>query len=222
VDDEPQILRALRTSLSAHGYQVTTASDGESALNALALALPEVVILDLGLPDMEGHEVIRQVREFAQTPIIILSVREGERDKVRALDLGADDYLTKPFSMDELLARVRVALRHAAQAGGAREPVLHFGPLTIDLARHVVMRDGEEVHLTATEYRLLAYLASNAGRVLTHRMILQHVWGPEYATETQYLRVYVGQLRRKLEPDPSQPIFIATEPGVGYRFLTGE
>lgn len=222
VDDEPQILRALRAGLAAHGYEVISAADGEEALDKAALETPDAIILDLNLPKLSGLEVCRQLREWSAVPIIVLSVRDAERDKVMALDLGADDYLAKPFGSDELLARLRVALRHAARAGAPGEPVIQVGDVLIDLARHVVRRGDEDVRLTATEYKLLAYLATHAGRVLTHHQILEHVWGPNYDTETQYLRVYVSQLRRKLDPDASRPQMILTEPGVGYRFVSEE
>jgi len=222
VDDEPQILRALRAGLLAHGYDVVSAADGEEALDKAATELPDAVILDLNLPKLSGLDVCRGLREWSSVPIIVLSVRDAERDKVAALDLGADDYLTKPFGADELLARLRVALRHAARVAGPPEPVVRAGAVTIDLARHVVKRGEDEVRLTATEYKLLAYLATNAGRVLTHTQILEHVWGPGYESETQNLRVYVSQLRRKLDPDSAQPQMITTEPGVGYRFIADE
>ncbi len=220
VDDEPQILRALRTILTEKGFRVTSASRGEEALTQAAASPPDVVILDLGLPDVDGYEVCARLREWTQVPIIVLSVRDNERDKVLALDKGADDYLTKPFGIEELLARVRVALRHSAQTQGSKDVVITAGKLTIDLARRVVMRDGEEVKLTATEFKLLAYLASNAGRVLTHRTILTNVWGPAEADQVEYLRVYMRMLRKKLEEDPRQPQYLITEPAVGYRFLT--
>jgi two-component system KDP operon response regulator KdpE len=222
VDDEPQILRALRAGLLAHGYDVVSAADGEEALDKAATELPDAVILDLNLPKLSGLDVCRGLREWSSVPIIVLSVRDAERDKVAALDLGADDYLTKPFGADELLARLRVALRHAARVAGPPEPVVLAGEVMIDLSRHIVKRGEDEVRLTATEYRLLAYLATNAGRVLTHTQILEHVWGPGYESETQNLRVYVSQLRRKLDPDSAQPQMITTEPGVGYRFIADE
>ncbi len=222
VDDEPQILRALRVGLTAHGYEVVSAADGEEALDKAATELPDALILDLNLPKLHGLEVCKSLREWSTVPIIVLSVRDAERDKVTALDLGADDYLTKPFGTDELLARLRVALRHAQRAAISPEPVVRTGDVTIDLARHIVKCGDEEVRLTATEYSLLAYLATNAGRVLTHTQILEHVWGPGYETETQNLRVYVSQLRRKLDPDSKQPWMITTEPGVGYRFVADE
>jgi len=222
VDDEPQILRALRAGLLAHGYDVVSAADGEEALDKAATELPDAVILDLNLPKLSGLDVCRGLREWSSVPIIVLSVRDAERDKVAALDLGADDYLTKPFGADELLARLRVALRHAARVAGPPEPVVRAGEVMIDLSRHMVKRGEDEVRLTATEYKLLAYLATNAGRVLTHTQILEHVWGPGYESETQNLRVYVSQLRRKLDPDSAQPQMITTEPGVGYRFIADE
>jgi two-component system, OmpR family, KDP operon response regulator KdpE len=221
VDDEPQILRALRAGLSAHGYDVVSAADGEEALDKAAAELPDAVILDINMPRLGGLEVCRQLREWSRVPIIVLSVRDAERDKVAALDLGADDYLTKPFGTDELLARLRVALRHAAQ-GDAVAPIVRVGLVEIDLARHLVRRGEEEVHLTATEFKLLAYLATHVGRVLTHTQILEHVWGAGYENETQNLRVYISQIRRKLDPEEQQPQMITTEPGVGYRFLADE
>ena len=222
IDDEPQILRALRTILTEKQFRVTTASRGEEGLTLAAANPPDVVILDLGLPDMDGFEVCARLREWTQVPIIVLSVRDREADKVAALDKGADDYLTKPFGIQELLARIRVALRHFAQAQGSKEPVIGTGQLTIDLAQHIVMRKGDEIKLTATEFKLLAYLASNARRVLTHQSILTHVWGPEYADHIEYLRVYVNQLRKKIEDDVKQPSYVLTEPGVGYRFVIEE
>ena len=222
VDDEPRILRALRAGLLAHGYDVVSSADGEEALDKAATELPDAVILDLNLPKLSGLDVCRGLREWSSVPIIVLSVRDAERDKVAALDLGADDYLTKPFGADELLARLRVALRHAARVAGPPEPVVRAGEVMIDLSRHIVKHGEDEVRLTATEYRLLAYLATNAGRVLTHTQILEHVWGPGYESETQNLRVYVSQLRRKLDPDSAQPQMITTEPGVGYRFIADE
>lgn len=222
VDDEPQILRALRAGLTAHGYDVVSAADGEEALDKAATELPDAVILDLNLPRLSGLDVCKSLREWSSVPIIVLSVRDAERDKVTALDLGADDYLTKPFGTDELLARLRVALRHAARETNPPEPVVRAGNVTIDLARRIVKRGEDEVRLTATEFKLLAYLATNAGRVLTHTQILEHVWGPGYETETQNLRVYISQLRRKLDPEGSQPQMITTEPGVGYRFIADE
>jgi two-component system KDP operon response regulator KdpE len=219
IDDEPQILRALRTILAEHKFRVTTASTGEEGLTLAAANPPDVVILDLGLPRMSGLEVCAQLREWTQVPVIVLSAHDTEHDKVRALDKGADDYLTKPFGIDELLARIRVALRHSAQAQGSPEPVVTAGNLRIDLARHLVTRGEAAVKLTATEFKLLAYLAANEGRVLTHQTILARVWGPEYADHIEYLRVYMRQLRKKLEDDPDQPRYLLTEPGIGYRFV---
>lgn len=222
IDDEPQILRALRTILTEKEFQVTVANRGEEGLTLAAANPPDIVILDLGLPDISGIEVCARLREWTQIPIIILSVRDSEKDKVAALDKGADDYLTKPFGIEELLARVRVALRHSAQQQSKKETVITAGELEIDLARHIIKRDLEEIKLTATEFKLLAYLASNTGRVLTHQSILTHVWGPADADHTEYLRVYMRQLRRKLEVDPERPQHILTEPGVGYRFIADD
>jgi two-component system KDP operon response regulator KdpE len=225
IDDEPQILRAMRTILTEKQFRVTTASRGEEGLTLAATGEPDLIILDLGLPDMDGVDVCTRLREWTQVPIIILSVRDSERDKVAALDQGADDYLTKPFGIEELLARVRVALRHAASrkgAQGTQSKVVKAGPLTIDLAWHIVKRGEEQVKLTGTEYKLLAYLAANHGRVLTHQSILTHVWGPADADHTEYLRVYMRQLRKKLETDPERPQHILTEPGIGYRFIADE
>jgi len=222
IDDEPQILRALRTILTERKFRVTIANRGEEGLAMAAANPPDIVILDLGLPDMDGFEVCARLREWTQVPIIVLSVRDSERDKVAALDKGADDYLIKPFGIEELLARVRVALRHSAQAQGRQETVIKAGPLVIDLPRHAVRRDGAEIKLTATEFKLLAYLAANTGRVLTHQSILTHVWGEAEAGHIEYLRVYMRQLRKKLEADPESPRYLLTEPGVGYRFLIDE
>lgn len=219
IDDEPQILRALRAILTENHFRVTTASTGEEGLTQAAANPPDVVILDLTLPKMSGLEVCTRLREWTQTPIIILSVRDTEHDKVSALDRGADDYLTKPFGIEELLARIRVALRHAVRVQGAHETVITSSGVAIDLVRHLVTRANTEVKLTATEYKLLAYLAANADRVLTHQMILGQVWGAEYANHLEYLRVYMRQLRKKLEVDPDQPQILRTEPGIGYRFV---
>lgn len=218
IDDEPQIQRALRTILSARHFQVSLASTGEEGLALAAAELPDLIILDLGLPDIDGLDVCRRLREWTQVPIIILSVRETEREKVLALDRGADDYLTKPFGIEELLARIRVALRHAAKTPGGRSSVIQAGPITIDLSERRVTHAGEEVKLTATEFKLLAYLASNAGKVLTHRAILSNVWDPADADRLEYLRVYIRQLRMKLEEDPDDPKILVNEPGIGYRF----
>jgi two-component system, OmpR family, KDP operon response regulator KdpE len=216
VDDEPQIRRFLRTSLSAHGYQILEASCGKEALVRLATEQPDVVLLDLGLPDLDGLDVIHRIREWSQVPIIVLSVRGQEGDKIAALDGGADDYVTKPFGMGELLARIRAALRHRLQSQ-VDAPVFQSGGLSVDLARRVVTVDDGEVKLTPKEYELLRVLVIHAGKVLTHQHLLREVWGPVAVEETQYLRVYIGQLRQKLEADPAQPRYLLTEPGVGYR-----
>ena len=217
VDDEPSILRALRINLAARNYQVSTASDGASGLAAMARERPDVMILDLGLPDMDGTEVIRGVRGWTSTPIIVLSVWGHESQKVAALDAGADDYVTKPFGMDELLARLRAAIRRASPAPD--EPVVKTEDFTVDLAaKRVTRADGSDVRLTPTEWQLLEILVRNRGRLVTQRQLLQEVWGPAYETESNYLRVYIAQLRRKLEPEPSRPRYLLTEPGMGYRF----
>jgi two-component system, OmpR family, KDP operon response regulator KdpE len=217
VDDEPQILRSLRTTLASHGYDVQTAATGEEALAAVDGRLPDLVLLDLVLPGLSGLEVCRHLRARSSLPILVLSARGDERDKVAALDLGADDYLTKPFGVNELLARIRAALRRAV---GARGPsaVVEAGALRVDFDRRQVTLDGAEVRLTPTEFELLKVLVANAGRVLTHGYLLRTVWGPEYEGESQLLRVFIGQLRRKVERDPSRPQHILTDPGVGYRF----
>lgn len=222
IDDEPQIQRAIRAILTEKGFNVVTASRGEEGLTLAAASEPDLVILDLGLPDMDGVEVCARLREWTQCPIIILSVRDSERDKVGALDKGADDYLTKPFGIEELLARVRVALRHAANRMGVQSKVVKAGELTIDLAWHTVKRGDEDVRLTATEYKLLAFLAANHGRVLTHQSILANVWDPADADHTEYLRVYMRSLRKKLEVDPENPQVVITEPGIGYRFIADD
>jgi two-component system KDP operon response regulator KdpE len=218
IDDEPQLRRSLARSLSGHGYDVREAEDGASGVREVGAYKPDVVLLDLMLPDMSGVDVCRGIREGHDTPIIVLSVVGEERAKVDALDAGADDYLTKPFGMDELLARVRVALRRGA-AGRAQQPVIQADGLSIDIENRTVAVDGVEVHLTPTEYSLLKYLATHAGKVLTHPMILRAVWGGEYAQDNALLRTYVNQLRSKLGDDPSAPRFIRTDPGVGYRFV---
>ena len=219
IDDEQQILRAMRTILEQHNYRVFTTSTASEGLALVATSMPDVIILDLGLPDMDGKDVCVQLRTWTQTPIIILSVRDSDSDKVAALDNGADDYLTKPFSVDELLARVRVALRHRSLVEGAKDTLIQVGEVTINLTNHLVTRKGETVKLSATEYKLLAYLAKNSGRVLTHRTILTNVWGYAEANQMEYLRVYILQLRRKLEENPRRPRLIITETGVGYRFV---
>lgn len=215
VDDEQAIRRFLRTSLSAHGYTVFEAVAGEEALSAVVANRPDVIILDLGLPDIDGIDVVRQLREWSQIPIVILSVRERETEKIAALDAGADDYLTKPFGAGELRARLRAALRRTDSS--ADEPVYTTGDLTVDLAQRRVRFKDEEVHLTPTEYDLLRALTLNAGKVLTHRRLLRQVWGPGYANDVHLLRVNVSNLRQKIEPEPARPRYILTEPGVGYR-----
>ncbi len=215
VDDELQIRRFLRVSLEAHGYRVIEAAGGQDALNRAAQARPDLLLLDMGLPDMDGMTVLTRLREWTKAPVIILSVRDADRDKVAALDAGADDYVTKPFSTDELLARMRTALRHAQPAPD--QPIFNSGHLTVDLTRRLVLVEGQPVRLTPTEYALLRLMIQNAGRVLTHSQILRAVWGPEYVRETHYLRVYFAQLRQKLETDPRVPRLLLTEPGVGYR-----
>ena len=215
VDDEVQIRRFLRISLEAGGYHVYEAGTGKEAILIAAKVRPDLLILDLGLPDLNGIEVVKQVREWTKTPIIILSVRDADSDKVAALDAGADDYLTKPFSTEELLARLRVALRHTQPEPDQR--AFTTGDLHIDLTRRLVTLRGESVKLTPTEYALLRLMVQHAGRVLTHRQILKEVWGPAYIDESHYLRVYFSQLRQKLEDNPALPKYLLTEPGVGYR-----
>lgn len=222
VDDEIEILRALQRSLAAHGYEVFTAGCGEDALESIAYHRPDLILLDLGLPDISGLEVCKQVRTQSNLPIIVLSVKDTERDKVLALDLGADDYVSKPFSINEVLARVRVALRHAAQVQSGTEPVFVAGPLRVDFAQRLVQVNGQEIKLTPTEYDLLKALIKNNGKIMTRQMLLSQVWGTGYGTEAHYLHVYIGQLRRKIEPDPAHPRFILTVSGVGYRFNSDE
>lgn len=218
VEDESQMRRFLGATLRAHDYQVVEAASAREGLAQAAGRNPDVILLDLGLPDLDGLEVTRQIRRSARTPIIVISARGREQDKVAALDLGADDYLTKPFGVPELLARVRVALRHAAlPPGTSPEPVFQAGDLRVDLARRQVFRGGEEAHLTPTEYKLLVALVRQAGRVITHRQLLLEVWGANYSDQSHYLRVYMAQLRHKLERDPTRPRLLLTEPGVGYR-----
>ena len=220
IEDEPQMRRLLRTTLRAHGYQVVEAATAREGLAQAAGRNPDVVLLDLGLPDGDGLEVTRTIRRSSRRPIIVISARGQERDKVAALDEGADDYLTKPFGVQELLARLRVALRHAAMpAGTPPAPVFQSGALLVDSVRRRVFRGSQEVHLTPTEYRLLTALIRHAGRVVTHRQLLHEVWGANYADQTHYLRVYMAQLRHKLEPDAARPRLLTTEPGIGYRLL---
>ncbi|HET7311274.1 MAG TPA: response regulator [Mycobacteriales bacterium] len=218
VDDEPALVRALRVNLAAHDYDVTIAYDGRSALKRTAQDHPDVVILDLGLPDIDGSEVIDGIRGWSAVPIIVLSARDQEREKVTALDAGADDFVTKPFGMDELLARVRAAARRAQPNDD--EPAIVTDDFVVDLAATVVRRsDGTEVRLTPTEWQLLEALVRDRGRLVTSQQLLRQVWGPQYEHERHYLRVFIAQLRRKLEPDPSQPRYIRTEAGMGYRFI---
>ena len=221
VDDEPQIRRALRTSLEAHGYEAESVGTGGEAVVGVADRPPDLVLLDLGLPDLDGTEVIARIRAFSQVPIIVLSVRESQRDKVAALDAGADDYVTKPFGMEELLARARVVLRRKASEEPT-PPILRSGDLEVDLAKQLVTRGGRPIHLTPTEYGLLEAMATNPGKLLTHQWLLRRVWGQGYGTETTYLRTYVRALRKKLGDDAAEPELIATEPGVGYRWVGTE
>jgi two-component system, OmpR family, KDP operon response regulator KdpE len=217
IDDETQIRRFLRVSLTSHGYDVREAGTGQEGLDDVALSGADLVILDLGLPDMNGMEVLRKIREWSKVPIIILSVKEQETDKITALDIGADDYVTKPFGMGELLARMRAALRHSI--GVEDEPILKFDDLVLDLSHRLLKVEDQEIKLTPTEYELIKNLALNSGKVLTHKFLLRAVWGPAYEKDIQYLRVFMGQIRRKIENDPSRPRHIITEPGVGYRLL---
>jgi len=216
VDDDMQIIRAMRINLRARGHDVDTAADGATALREAAANHPDVVLLDLGLPDMEGLEVIRRLRGWSQVPIIVLSARHSAGEKVRCLDSGADDYVTKPFGMDELLARMRAAERRSVRADEA--PVVRTSCFTVDLGAKRVLRGGEEVRLTPTEWHILEILARHAGQLVSQRQLLHDVWGPAYQSETNYLRVYMAQLRRKLEPDPARPRYLITEAGRGYRF----
>lgn len=218
VDDEIEILRALQRNLSAHGYEIFTASSGEQALEEIAMHRPDLMLLDLGLPGISGLDVCKTVRVESNLPIIVLSVKDTERDKVLALDLGADDYVSKPFGMNEVLARIRVALRHTAQVQAGTEPIFIAGPLKVDFAQRVVTVHGIEVKLTPTEYDLLKALIKNSGKIMTRQMLLSQVWGTGYGADAHYLHVYIGQLRRKIEPDPAHPRFILTISGVGYRF----
>ena len=218
VDDEPQIRRALRTSLEAHGYEVVTVGTGEEAVIGAAESAPELMLLDLGLPDIDGTEVIRRVRGFTELPIIVLSVRDAQVDKVAALDAGADDYVTKPFAMEELLARARAAMRRA-MPGEPPAPAIRYGALEVDLGKRLVTLEGAPLRLTPTEYQLLEAFATNPGKLLTHQWLLRRVWGQGYGTETTYLRTYVRALRKKLGDDAQAPQLIVTEPGVGYRWI---
>jgi len=220
VDDDTQLLRALRINLTARGYTVLTAADGRTALRAAAELRPDVVVLDLGLPDLDGTEVITELRTFTQVPVIVLSARTDSSDKVHALDRGADDYVSKPFGVEELTARLRAAVRRATAtaAGGQDEEPLRAGDLTIDLTAKMVCRDGQQVRLTPTEWSILELLARNHGKLVSRSQLLHHIWGPSERKETSYLRVYLGQLRHKLEADPARPRHLITEAGMGYRF----
>jgi len=217
IDDEPQIRKLLRVSLGAHGYDIDEASTGLDGINRATIFKPDLIILDLGLPDIDGREVVRQIREWTPLPIIILSVKDQEQEKIAALDAGADDYLTKPFGVGELMARMRVSLRRAANSED--EPVITCGDLTVDLAKRLVAVGGQEIKLTPTEYDIIKVLAQHAGKVLTHKQLLKAVWGNTFDEDTHYIRIYIGQLRRKIEPNPTQPKYIITESGVGYRLL---
>jgi two-component system KDP operon response regulator KdpE len=219
VDDDSQMLRTVSNILKARNYDVVGVGDGETALDVLADEQVDIVLLDLGLPRLSGRDVITRLRRWSETPVIILSVRDAQDEKVAALDAGADDYLTKPFGTKELLARMRAVLRRRGTDQAEEELVLRFRDLEIDSARHVVVHNGEPIHLTPTEYRLLKTLASHPGKLLTHQFLLQTVWGPGYGTESNYLRLYVRQLRQKLGDDPARPRWITTEPGLGYRWL---
>jgi two-component system KDP operon response regulator KdpE len=218
IEDEPQMRRFLRAALADPDYRLVEAATAKEGIAQAAGRNPDVILLDLGLPDKDGLQLTRELREWTATPIIVLSARGREQDKVAALDVGADDYLTKPFGVDELLARIRVALRHASHPPGTpTEPVFEAGELRVDLAARRVTRGGTEVHLTPTEYKLLTVLIKHAGKVITHRQLLKEVWGVNYINQAHYVRVYVGQLRQKLEADPARPRLLQTEPGVGYR-----
>ncbi|MCO4249910.1 response regulator [Pseudarthrobacter raffinosi] len=217
VDDDPHLLKALRITLQAHGYAVESASDGDTALRAASHRPPDVMILDLGLPDLDGAEVLRELRRWSNLPVLVLSARHGSSDKVDALDAGADDYITKPFGLDELLARLRALLRRVPDPASA--PTVAASSFTVDLAQRQVTRDGDVVRLTPTEWNILELLVRNPARLVTQQQLLLDVWGPAYQTEANYLRVYMAQLRRKLEADPGKPRHLLTEPGVGYRFM---
>jgi two-component system, OmpR family, KDP operon response regulator KdpE len=221
VEDDPQIRRFLRATLTAEGYQYYQAETGNEGIHEASVRQPDLLLVDLGLPDIDGLEVIRQIRNWSQVPILVLSARGQERDKVAALDSGADDYVPKPFGVGELLARIRAALRRAAPAAQDGEAI-RFGDVTVNLNNRVIRVKGEEVHLTPNEYRLLQVFLRHPGKVLTQRQLLNEVWGPHHTEQSQYLRVYVAQLRRKLEADPARPKHLHTEPGVGYRFVIDE
>jgi two-component system, OmpR family, KDP operon response regulator KdpE len=220
IEDEPEIRRFLRTTLPAHGFRLYEAATGKDGLTEAQARNPDLILLDLGLPDADGTDIIRQVREWTPTPIIVLSARDQEQIKVSALDLGADDYVTKPFGMEELLARMRTALRHASRSADALEPVFTLGDLKVDLGRRQVFMSEKEIHLTPIEYKLLTTLIRHAGKVMTHRQLLKEVWGPLHVEEGHYLRVYMRQLRNKVEKNPAHPRYLVTELGVGYRLRT--
>jgi two-component system KDP operon response regulator KdpE len=222
VDDEASIRRALNTILTRNGFTVETVETGRQAIEDYQSFRPDLILLDLGLPDITGMEVIRQLRNQTDTPIVVVSVRDAERDKVTALNLGADDYVTKPFGADELLARIRVALRHVVHPPSGSAAIFRTGDLEVDIEHRNVRVSGHDIHLTPTEYELLKALITHPGKVLTDRMLLQQVWGPEYGSEAQYLHVYVARLRKKIEADPRSPRYIVTDVGVGYRLLVGE
>jgi two-component system KDP operon response regulator KdpE len=217
IEDEPQMRRFLKVTLQSHGYVLIETSTGQEGLTQATTRNPDVILLDLGLPDLDGLEVLGRIREWSQTPVIILSAREQEQDKIRALDAGANDYLTKPFSAGELLARIRVAMRHQAIQAGQAVPVFVLDTLRVDLAARQAFLKDTEIHLTPIEYKLLAYLVKNAGKVIMHKQLLKEVWGPAYANQAHYVRIYMGMLRHKLEEDPARPRFFVNEPGVGYR-----
>ena len=217
IEDEPQMRRFLRVTLQSHGYVLIETSTGQEGLTQATAHNPDVILLDLGLPDLDGLDVLGRIREWSHTPVIILSAREQEHDKIRALDAGANDYLTKPFSAGELLARIRVALRNQGLQAGLSEPVFVLDTLRVDLSKRRVFLKESEIHLTPIEYKLLAYLVKNAGKVIMHKQLLEEVWGPAYANQVHYVRIYMGMLRHKLEEDPSRPRFFINEPGVGYR-----
>jgi len=222
IDDEPQILRALRAGLSQNGYQVVIAASGEEGLDLATLEYPDIVILDLAMPGTNGFEVCRQLRTWSKVPIIVLSVREGEDDKIKALDMGADDYLTKPFGLRELLARMRAVLRRSSFEEQEEEALFNCDDLQVDFGRRIVTLAGEEIHLTPKEFDLLRFMALHANRVLTHRQLLGKVWGPEYTDDTHTLRVHIANLRTKIERQPERPRFIHTETRIGYRFRTDQ
>ncbi len=222
IEDDSQIRRFLRTTLASSGYRLLESTSGQDGLRQVSTQHPDLIILDLGLPDIDGLEVTEQLRSWTRTPIIVLSARDKEGDKVKALDLGADDYLTKPFGTEELLARIRVSLRHMQQALHIETPVFTVESVRVDLEHRRVYVDEHEVHLTPIEYKLLTTLIRFAGKVVTQRQLLKEIWGPTYEKETHYLRIYMGQLRHKLEADPAQPRFLLTEPGVGYRLKVNE